>query len=221
MAARGDIELFDHLVSRGADPHRSMALHCASRCKDAQKAEAMIDHLLDCHGLDIELNNMKLRDYFDTTGDCGRPLECAIFHQNLAAVNKLLERGAEARDAAVQHAIGFTDDEGYLPALCPLLNAGADLQEAFDWAVHWGNFEAATKCLERGADPKRMLEEDRARRERTTARRNAWEKSRDDGDASDDFDSEGEESRFRDFDRELKAERAAFLQSIRDARSCS
>lgn len=221
VAARGDIELFDHLVSRGADLHRSMALHCASRCKDAEKSTAMIDHLLDCHSLDIELDGMTLCDYFDTAGDCGTPLECAIFHKNLSVIHRLLGRGAKATDAAVQHAIGYCQDEGYLPALCPLLDAGADLEEAFDWAVHWGNLEAARICLERGADPTRMLEEHCALKERTAARRSVWEKTREDGDASDDFDSEGEESRFRGFGKEEKEERAAFLKSISDARSCS
>lgn len=219
VAARGDIELFDHLVSRGADPQRSMALHCASRCKDAEKSTGVIDHLLDQHRLDIELDSMTLRKYPDTTGDCGTPLECAIFHQNLAAVNKLLERGAKAKNAAVQHAIGFTDDYGYLSALFPLLDAGADVEKAFDWAVNWGNLAAARICLEGGADPTRVLEEHCALDERRAARRSAWEKDREDGDASDDFDSEGEETRFRYFDNGEKEERAAFLKSVSDARS--
>jgi hypothetical protein len=43
-------------------------------------------------------------------------------------------------------------------ALCPLLDAGLDLGEAFTWAVLWGNVDAAKICFERGADPKNALE---------------------------------------------------------------
>lgn len=54
VAAKGDIAFFDHLVSRGADPSRSFALHCASKNTDTTGAVAMIRHLLDKYNLDIE-----------------------------------------------------------------------------------------------------------------------------------------------------------------------
>jgi hypothetical protein len=94
VAARGDIELYDHLVARGADQSRSLALHCASRCKDAGKFTAMIDHLLDKYYMHIEFDNEKLRNHFGMVGDSGTPLRSAVYHQNLAAVHKLLARGA-------------------------------------------------------------------------------------------------------------------------------
>lgn len=48
IATNGDdIQLFDHLISRGANPHRSMALHRASKCQDPGKSIVMIDYLLD------------------------------------------------------------------------------------------------------------------------------------------------------------------------------
>jgi ankyrin repeat protein len=163
VAARGDIELYDHLIARGADQSRSLALHCASRCSDAGKSTVMIDHLLDKYHMDIEFDNEKLRNNFDTVGDSGTPLNSAVHNRNLAAIHKLLARGAEP-EPAIADAIGhFKFSEGYLPALCPLLDAGADLSRAFDWAVRWGNIEAARICLERGADPTDELEQRRLR----------------------------------------------------------
>jgi hypothetical protein len=78
VSANGDIALFDHLVARGADPHRSLALHSVSRCKDPAKTKAMIFHLLDVHHMPIEANNEDLRDYFHASGDSGMPLNCAV-----------------------------------------------------------------------------------------------------------------------------------------------
>jgi hypothetical protein len=46
-ATLGDIDLFDYLVSRGADPSKSIALHAAARCPDPVKTKAMILHLVD------------------------------------------------------------------------------------------------------------------------------------------------------------------------------
>jgi hypothetical protein len=173
VAARGDIGLYDHLIVRGADQSRSLALHCASRCKDTEKSTAMIDHLLDRYHMDIEFDNEVLRNHFDTVGDSGTPLESAVYHQNLPAVHKLLARGAQPRPA-MAGAIGhYKFMEGYLPALCPLLDAGLDLGEAFNWAVLWGNVDAAKICLERGADPTDALKKQRAREARLDAERNS------------------------------------------------
>jgi hypothetical protein len=57
-------------------------------------------------------------------------------------------------------------------ALCPLLDAGLDLGEAFNWAVLWGNVDAAKICLERGADPTNALRKQRAREAVLDAERN-------------------------------------------------
>jgi len=78
IAERGDIQLFDHIVSRGADPLRSLALHRASKCADSEKSIAMIDHLLDQHHMDIEANSQVLRPLIHYPGDSGTPLVCAV-----------------------------------------------------------------------------------------------------------------------------------------------
>lgn len=175
VGARCDIELYDHLIARGADQSRSLALHCATRCKDAEKSTAMIDHLLGRYHMDIEFDNEELRDNFDTVGDSGTPLSSAVYHQNLPAIHKLFARGARPQ-SAILSAIGHRKSSlGYLPALCPLLNAGADLGHAFEWAVRWGNIEAARVCLKRGADPTDAAEKERLRALRKAAAMEAGE----------------------------------------------
>jgi hypothetical protein len=157
IAKNGDIELSDHIVSRGADPLRSMSLHAVSRCRDVDKMAAMIDHLLDHYHMDIEANNEDLRDFFGAVPDSGSPLMCAIFHENVAAVRKLLDRGAELK-WSVKQAIGDCMYGGFLPALGPLLDGGADVDQAFRYAVSRNNVDAAKMCLERGVNPTHILE---------------------------------------------------------------
>lgn len=157
VAANGDIAFFDYLVTtRGADPHRSLALHCASKCTDPLKTTAMIHHLLDVHHMQIEADNEELRDFFHFAGDSGTQLNCAVFYQNLPALLTLLDRGANA-SRAVYRSMDNVLIEAWLPALGPLLDAGADPNNAFEYAVDHLNFEAAKLCLQKGADPTRVL----------------------------------------------------------------
>lgn len=172
VAARGDIELFDHLVARGADPHRSMALHSVSRCKDPQKAQAMVDHLLDKHGMNIEAHNKTLRKLMFMS-DSGTPIHCAVHYQNLANFERLLARGADP-ESGVKYAIGNVLFTSYLPALAPLFEAGANVDRALDRAVGSKNVEAARICLAHGADLSRVVEEQQARVIRVQARRKAF-----------------------------------------------
>jgi hypothetical protein len=51
-AHHGVLDLFDHLVARGADASRSNALHYAASCQDAVKATAMIIHLIETYHRD-------------------------------------------------------------------------------------------------------------------------------------------------------------------------
>jgi hypothetical protein len=171
VAARGDTELFDHLVGRGADPHRSMALHSVSRCKDPQKAKAMVDHLLDKHGMNIEAHNKTLRELMFMR-DSGTPMHCAVHYNNLATLEQLLARGANP-ESGVKYAVGNVLFTSYLPALARLLEAGADVDDALDRAVGSKNVEAAKICLAHGADLSRVMEEQRARAIRVQARREA------------------------------------------------
>jgi hypothetical protein len=52
-AAQGNIEMFDHLVGRGADPSRSITLHTATQCEDPVKTVAMITHLIEKYRFDV------------------------------------------------------------------------------------------------------------------------------------------------------------------------
>lgn len=104
-AARlGDPELFDYLVSRGADPTRSLALHYA--CGSPEDAtRAMLDHLLtrygDAFGRDVSASDEKpgLRDYgpqHRPRPRCsGTPWRYALCHNNLVALQYLSARGAK------------------------------------------------------------------------------------------------------------------------------
>jgi ankyrin repeat protein len=168
IAALGDIELFDHLVSHGADPQRSMALHRASKCPDPEKAIAMIDHLLDKHLLNIEANNADFLTAIDSP-DAGTPLNLAVHYRNLATVKHLLKRGAQPRDAANQCAVmlGATP---FLPALGPLLEAGADPDDALRVVIRTNDIEAARLCVEAGADPRAIISSQEARAARLAVR---------------------------------------------------
>lgn len=170
VAANGDIELFDHLVSRGADPSKSTALHSASKCGDPVVSRAMVCHLLDKHKMDININNEDFRDFFHDAPDTGSPLCNAILHRNLAVVQELLERGARIKGPRA-NSINFTvAKDGFSPALEPLLRAGADPTEALCCAVQHMNFHAAQICLDFGGNPAwalhEAIEEEERRQER-------------------------------------------------------
>jgi len=169
IAERGDIQLFDHIVSRGADPLRSLALHRASKCANTEKSLAMIDHLLDQHHMDIEAHTRVLRPLIHYPGDSGTPLVCAVWYKNIAAVQHLLNRGANPR-SAIQIAIGRPSaPHGWLPAVGPLLKAGADVGYTLESAVDRKNLEAAKLCVAYGADPSIMHEKLQLRASRKAA----------------------------------------------------
>lgn len=162
VAAKGDIEYFDYLVSRGADPHRSLALHCASECRDPQKTSAVIDHLLDVHKMDIEADNEGFRDFILAACDRGTPLNSAVYHHNIPAMRKLLQRGANPEKAVNQVVSGYSI-RPWMWALGVLLDAGADPNHAFEDAVECFRLEAARVCLKKGADPTVVLSKHQAR----------------------------------------------------------
>jgi hypothetical protein len=153
VAKRGDIAYFDHLVARGADPNKSLALHSACECDDQQKAAAMIVHLLDVHHMDIEADNEDFRDYFHASPDSGTPLINAVYRQNMPALLALLERGANPKQAIYQSIHHLPGPKSWLPAVGPLLDAGANPDWAFEHAVDNLNFGAARLCLAKGANP--------------------------------------------------------------------
>lgn len=153
IAANGDIDLFDHLVSRGADTSLCTALHAASRCTDSEKSTAMVCHLLDKHKMDINRNNKDLRRFMHDPQDYGTPLCSAIIHKNLAVVHELLARGARVNGPVSSPVSYAVTAGGFMPALEPLLRAGADAPEALQRCVLKRNIEAAKACLQFGADP--------------------------------------------------------------------
>lgn len=160
VAADGDIELFDHLVGRGANPLKSIALHSASECQDPAKSRAMVCHLLDKHNMNINSNNDDFRDLFNHLEDTGSPLGNAILHRNLAVVHELLGRGATIDSTSMTYPLSFAVEEGgFLPALEPLLRAGADPTKALECAVCHKNLAAVQLCLDFGAYPASALRE--------------------------------------------------------------
>lgn len=170
VAAEGNIDLFDHLVGRGADVSLCTALHSASACQDADMSITMVRHLLDKYHMDINRDNDDFRNFFHMASDKGTPLCSAILNRNLPVVIELLKRGASPEDPHGYPVSYAMKEDGFLPAVEPLLQAGADPTSALVRAVGYHNLNAAEMCLQSGADPKtalhKVLEREKARIER-------------------------------------------------------
>lgn len=179
VAQLGDVELFAHLVNRGADPQRSLALHAVAMCRDPEKAKAMIDHLLDVHHMDLEADNVALRKHMFRHDD-GTPARCAVHHRNLDTLSHLLLRGADP-ESAIGYAVGNFLYRKFLPAVGLLIDAGANADRALGQAVDNKDIEAARICLEHGADVSVVIEEQRAKTARQQARREKISKGTWDG----------------------------------------
>ena len=103
-AKLGDVALFDYLVSRGADPVRSVALHYACGSPE-DKTRAMLDHLLTTYGdtfeRDVSASDEKpgLRDrgpkHRPRPRCSGTPWQYALYYRNTVALQCLLDRGAK------------------------------------------------------------------------------------------------------------------------------
>jgi ankyrin repeat protein len=158
VAAHGDIELFDHLVSRGADDSLSTALHSASWCRDPDLSVAMARHLLDKHHMDVNSNNEDFRNFFHDAHDTGTPLCSAVLNRNLAVILLLLERGASPKDPDMRPISYALKDDGFLPAIEALLRASIDPTSALKKAIGYQNLAAANICIELGADPTSALD---------------------------------------------------------------
>lgn len=123
----------------------------------------MIDNLLDKHHMDIEADNDVFRDRIDYMQDSGTPLNCALYYENIAAINHLLKRGANPKSAVTQ-SIGMCYWRGeFLPALGPILDAGADPDAALELAATRDDIKAAAICLSRGANARLAIESQEAR----------------------------------------------------------
>ncbi|KAK4616115.1 hypothetical protein CLAFUW4_10043 [Fulvia fulva] len=165
VAANGDFELFDHLGSRGADPHRSLALHDISRCRDEARAVAMVRQLLDKHNMNIDSDNEDMRDMFDLAPDSGTPLCVAACYRDFPVLEELLRRGANPKQRGksgiypLNNAIGTKNQEASLPAIEALLGAGVDPTSVLVDAAEHGKLGAARMCLRLGADLQEAREE--------------------------------------------------------------
>ncbi|KAK9419940.1 putative Zn(2)-C6 fungal-type domain-containing protein [Seiridium unicorne] len=170
-AARGDIAMFDYLISRGADLSRSRALHHASRCRDPTKTEAMILHLINNYGLDVdEVKDEGLRNItftYNRVLDTGTPLNCAVVHRNMAALTTLLKQGAnpnsgpngrQSYEAPANTAIMPNNRRPWVEALEPLFKAGADPSGTLIQAVESDDIEAAKICLKYGGELAEVFE---------------------------------------------------------------
>lgn len=113
----------------------------------------MVCHLLDKYNMDINRNNDDLRHFYHDPHDTGSPLCSALIHKNLAVVHELLKRGARVNEPHWSPVSYATKPGGFLPALEPLLRAGADTSKALDISVLRRNIDAAKLCLQFGADP--------------------------------------------------------------------
>ena len=153
-AHHGDIDLFDHLVARGADPSRSNALHYAASCKDAVKANAMITHLIETYHLDPNASDScgGLNDFVNMPGGlgppCWNPLDHAVSNGNFLAAEALLKFGADPSNSIYE---AIEQEQG--PAVKFLLEAGADCSKGLHRAVIRDFLEGAELCLQYGADP--------------------------------------------------------------------
>jgi hypothetical protein len=177
-ATLGDIELFDHLVERGAGPSRSIALHRATLCKYPALTTRMITHLVGKYQFDVNADDLcgGLR-WFQESGvtnpDSGSPLACAVRCQNAAAVEALLKYGADvdniwgfprgrapellnnSKGSVIRQAVIV----GSIPVLKLLLQAGADPSAAYAEAARLNRRkvdrrEALQLCLDYGAQPR-------------------------------------------------------------------
>ena len=151
-ATIGDIDLFDHLVARGAKPSQSNALHNASR---SENAVAMITHLINTYHLDINASEscggLNKLDQWAT--EWGPPLYYAIIYSNLPAAEVLLNYGAE-----IGGSCGLAIMKKNTPAVKLLLDKGADPSKNLGYAITGNYFEGCKLCLEHGSDDIAIVE---------------------------------------------------------------
>ncbi|RFU24592.1 hypothetical protein B7463_g11747, partial [Scytalidium lignicola] len=146
VAVKGDIDLFDHLVTRGARPLHSNALHHATR---SNNAVAMITHLIVTYHLDVNAEDtcggLNQPVMWDVTP--GFPLNYAITYNNIPAAEVLLKYSANIRDACE-----IAIHKRNISAVKLLLDAGADPSKSLGTAITNDYLEAAQLCLEHGGD---------------------------------------------------------------------
>jgi len=125
-AKRGDIDTFDYLVSRGAKPKLSIALHFATRCTDPEKCVAIIRHLVEVYNFDVNAADTAVGMWkLGRKLEEGCPMAWALVSGNHAAVEALLKLGVDATRTLV---IAVNDDMLQAAKIC--LEQGADVRKA-------------------------------------------------------------------------------------------
>jgi hypothetical protein len=120
--------------------------------------------------MDIKADNEILRKRMEYSPDSGTPLNCALFYENIAAIKHLLKGGANP-ERAVSHSIGtLYFGREFLPAVGHLLDAGADPDPALGLAATRDDIEAAAIYLSRGANPRPVIESQKARAARNAVK---------------------------------------------------
>jgi C4-dicarboxylate-specific signal transduction histidine kinase len=188
-----------------------------SKCKDPEKARAMIDHLLDKHHMDIECDSLDLQKIM-FLHETGKPVHRAVYSRNLDVLQHLLLRGADP-ESGMEVAIGnCIYSNNFLPALGPLLQAGADPNRALSQAIRQKDIEAARICLDHGAEVMLAIEEQRARAVRVRARREAEMNNRPDESDPDGVYYDSHSSQEDEDEIKERKEIEEFLRSVQGAR---
>jgi len=130
-AEQGDIEKFDYLVSRGAKPKLSIALHFAIKCTDPGKCVAMIKHLVEVYNFDVNMSDSNVGLWkLGRKLEEGNPICWALLSNNMVAVEELLRLGVDATRILV---ITVNDDMLLAAKLC--LEHGAVIRDAEDMGI--------------------------------------------------------------------------------------
>lgn len=157
----GDLEMFDHLVSRGADPARSNALHFAAQheTQDLATMTSLMRHLIEKHGFDIDARDHTggipvERTYpVNSSYQPAEPVRWAAYHDNPISLQALINLGANPAPA-VYDAV----TKNHIECLHILLKTGVDASEALALAAKRNHIEAAQLTLEYGATARQALE---------------------------------------------------------------
>ncbi|KAK6209011.1 hypothetical protein LQW54_006759 [Pestalotiopsis sp. IQ-011] len=160
-ALKGDLEMFDHLVSRGADPARSNALHFAARHENQDLATitSIMRHLIEKHGFDIDARDHTggipvERTYpVNSSDQPTEPVRWAAYHDKPASLQALINLGASPAPAVYDAAT-----KNHIECLQILLKTGVDASEALALAAKRNYIQAAQLTLEYGATARQALE---------------------------------------------------------------
>lgn len=160
-ALKGDLQMFDHLVSRGADPARSDALHFAAQHENQDLATmtSLMQHLIDKYGFDVDARDDSggipvERTYpVNMSYQPAEPVRWAAYHNKPASLQALINLGANPAPAVYDAAT-----KNHIECLHILLKTGVDASEALALAAKRNHLQAAQLALEYGATARQALE---------------------------------------------------------------